>query len=953
MDTKSVYDVHLYVGQDIMGDSADIDKRVETLVSRQMLCDMTSKIEYNIWQLNQGRDHSIYVPNDEDAFYDGLKYRNLNYIITGVRGSGKTTFLNYLIQSLTRQVDPFDESLPKKRNRYSAQFYIGEPRKNVNCKLLSRFDPSCPCYTRGGFLIAVVAAIQSKLEEVSKSVYHMGDSSDLLLMECNQELKKLDKVISRATHQKEAWLELSEYQVAHLRSEADGLEKIIRDGFHKVLEILCRICHVDAFIVSIDDADTNFGQCAVVLEDLRMYMTSSRLVILMAGDRDLYLERIRELHFSEYNLEYHQVDTKGAKYRMDFVMNHASQYLIKLFPLENQYELRDLNYLSEKLDPIRCVVHAKGDAHSGGKKLSSDLFDLIENVFSVAINTHELCIDNFARLFLKMPLRSIVQVLNSWTLDKVWSKLVKMGYIDILGKAQKPKRELRGEDELELRGIRNLIKDAVFTVLKNEIRFDDYSFRNINLESPRDFYLLMQAMCRNMNDVEHGYFLTGSACSNYSDQYVALLLALSAHNYLKGLEGFLSYFLYGPANVSLYAKALKQVHQKYKGNVDENAIRKFNDDFSQYLHVSSWESPSRWARHANMIWCFDEGREGMHLGILRLRHTVLVQKLNRAVFTFSREMLSSRKDCAEKMKKALALRVCMSRSEARDNSYFISLFGFLAFILKCESCCKRVIQRKSWLKDPDGRIPACAKALEPMFRESVVIKSCRNPEWLISHEDEVNHNTADVCYQLAEEKEGDETPIYNSGVKGASGENVLIEQQFEMTYEAVIKDVVERIATWHVKRDLESSSKQPPQNDMSPLQMGRVWTRFYYNLKHDMYSVKKVSMYSEASPSDMESLGMLLHKVAESFSRAFSQKENTLSGYFKNLIFSFPLSVDFVNACKEYAKELNTDKLAGSKTPEVEKSSVSSGDAFCPCRRAASYYITYSPNPATDPHTEE
>lgn len=951
MDINNAYTVDLYVGQDTMGEAAGMNNRVKTLVSRQMLCDMTAKIEYNIWRLNSDEVVSVGAGDLENVFYDGLKYRNLNYMITGVRGSGKSTFLHYLIQSLTRQIDPFEENFARKRNRYSAQFYIGEPRKNIRCQLLSRFDPSFPHYTRGMFLISVVAAIQSKLEEVSRKANRAGDYSDVLIMECNQTLKKLDKAISRLTHKSDSWSELSEYEVAHLRSENSGLEKIIREGFRKSLELLCSLCKIDAFIVSIDDADTNFGQCAYVLEDLRLYMTSTRLVVLMAGDMDLYLERIREYHFSEFNLQYHQLDKKGEKYRMDFVLTHASQYLIKLFPLENQNGLKDLNFLSEKLDPIHCVLHSRMRMNNGREReLSCKLSDFVVNVFSVAINTHDICVDNFARLFLRMPLRSIIQVINSWTLDNVWSKLVELGYMDDFGHAREPKIKSWVDHELELRRIRNLIKDAVFAVLKNEVRFYDYNFKNLYLENIHDFYLLMQAMCHNMNDVEHGYCLTGSACRNYSDLQISLLLALSAHSYLRDLDGFLSYFLYGPASISLYAKAVKQLHHLSKTEVDTDSLRKFNDDFAQYLHGSSLASPSRWARHANMIWCFDERREGMHLGILRLRYTILVRKLHQSIFTFSERDVSSLSVNNEKMLQAFAMRVSMSRSDARDNSYFISLFAFLAFILKCVKCCKRVVNRAPQTCKNEYLVDVCTQSLMPIFEESMTIKSCRNPEWLISQEDEVCYNTGKVDFSLENDNGSDPN---NSMISRL----VELPETFNSAYKEAQTSVVKQIAQWYIS-SRQTLASADIKNDLSPQQMGRLWSKFYYGLKQDINCIPKVSMMKSVSVTDMRILGDMLETVAEGFWNLFSkagakESEKRLSLKFRYMISTFPLSKPFIDACITFAKELKNALPNNGDLAEVSGSnhSISAvNDSFCSVTWTAPGGFVF--NPIAQPTSE-
>lgn len=41
-------------------------------------------------------------------------------------------------------------------------------------------------------------------------------------------------------------------------------------NFYKVVDLLCDICKVKAFIIAIDDADTRSAQSFRVLEDLRL-----------------------------------------------------------------------------------------------------------------------------------------------------------------------------------------------------------------------------------------------------------------------------------------------------------------------------------------------------------------------------------------------------------------------------------------------------------------------------------------------------------------------------------------------------------------------------------------------------------------------------------------------------------------------------------------------------------
>lgn len=924
------YRVDLYVGKDTLGDAKPLGNRVNTLVSRQLLCDMTANIEYNVWLLNQNDPHI----DESSRNYDGLLYRNLNYLITGVRGSGKSTFLHYLIQCLIGNIDPFDAAAAPKgqQKRYTPQYYLGEARKPVHCRLLHRFDPTMPRFGKSSFLISVVAAIQSVLEQESSNTKYCSESQELLLLESNSVLKALDKGIARLSCNRDALSELSEFEVAHLRTENAELEEQIRGNFRRIMELLCRICHVSAFIVSIDDADTHFGQCAYVLENLRLYMTCPHLVVLMAGDRDLYLERIRELHFCEYNLDYHRIDKQGEKYRLDYVMNHANQYMIKLFPLENQYELRDLHYMTTKEDPIICKLQAKLNLSSASGYAECEIYTFVRAVFRTAMNSSDPCVENFVQLFLRMPLRSVLQVINSWTLDDVWQVLIDKGVLTETG-AWIP-TSFSAEPDSDLQNLRQVVKDAVFVVLQNEIRFADYNFTKIDLEHPRDFYLLMQVLCRKLNDAERGYFLTGASGNKVSDQYVALLLALSSHHHLRDFDSVLSYFMYGPASVSLYAKALKQYHKRLREQQSPYSLQKFEGDFSRYMHVGGWGSPLRWARHTNMIWASDKGKEAMHLGILRLRYSELMNILNRTIFRFSLPasekgdgtppvMDWSQPNVKSQLLKSIALYVSMSYSEDRDNSYFISVFNYMAFVLKCYQYCKQESLRSDSQKINDQ---SAMEGLIAMLRDNLLVKSCLTPEWLIPKEEEKNENNQQPVYSLYNNQQNEDVCHISWPANEQIGLRVI--------HRNLLQELAEAIWNWYkyAKQVMERGT-----DDLSPQKMASYWAAAYYHLKQANYSVGQIEIVSSsefhvANRENIGKLGRLIARVTDEFVLMFrmdkekleakakdnivalpaaglSEQSNTKESGLKSenvrmLLGKFPLSEPFIIALKEYAKAL-------------------------------------------------
>lgn len=915
---QNTYYVDLHVGTD----SADcIDKQediVSTLVSRQMLCDMTANIEYNTWALNcmpSARER-------KEGIHDSIRYRNQNYLISGVRGSGKTTFLHFLIRCLTREINPFTQE--EKYLRYSAAHYIGCSRKSVNCQLLYRYDPSAPGASTSSFLISVVAAIQSLLEKYRQKTRAEYEDYSIAEMDCRRILKSLDKGISRLSRTATPLKDLSVHEAINLRVEDAVLEEQIRSNFHYALESLCRLLGIDAFIVAIDDADTRFSHCANVIEDLRLYMTHPRLIVLLAGDRDLYLERIREFHFKEYDKEYHEADAKGKNYRMDFVMNHASQYLIKLFPLENQYELRDVAYLSRKMHPIHCRLKTVLRIDDSEKPVQKELTTFVREVLKAVVNSTTPELEHYINLFLSMPLRTLLQVVNAWVLDDVWKNLEILEKIEneIREMLLKPDCELTEDDDKAVEALvrkretykkhlRNIVKNTLFAAWESEIRVSDYHFDKIELDDPRGFFPLMLQLCIHMNDADHGFFLSGDAGSSLSDRRVLMLLALASGNHLNHFEAVLSYLLFGPATVALFAKAIEQDHWE-KTDRRPGAKEELSDLFFRYFQVSNCISPTRWARHANMLWGFDPGREGLHTGVLRLRYTKMVDALNDTIFAIESRTDSPRHDETGRLKTVLAFLGSMGHSEARDNSYFISIFGLLGFILKCLRCCR---QCKVELAESVGSSEVdestlktrTTKALCDLLYSTTPIKSCRDPEWLIAgqrHEG-FNETTLDISHDY------------------------FFADKDKKEYSAGLKSIAEEIYEWY--HEGARAENRVPHDDISPQKMGDLWANLYYRLKGICYSRTGARMKKEVTVQGLEALEKQIVNMVEIYEDIFFEnseapeedpreakrlRKKKRSQYYREEIGRFPLTESFCVGCRDFAEKL---KQTASEMKEEEE----------------------------------
>lgn len=865
------YQVNLRIGRDI----PDI-KDVNSIISRQLLCEMVARIEDDIYRW-KGRDISVKCGVCGRVEVGMPQVVNHNYLITGVRGSGKTTFLNYVIASMTRDLEPFVPTNymedGKTLNRYTAKHYIESERKDVKCQLLCRFDPSSRGVREGYFLLSVVASIQSKLAAEFSSHHNNDVAFQHNWNLCKAYLSCLDVGIARLSNGRPALSNMTEEQVKQLRTENAELEEQIRSNFANVVELLCRICCVDAFIISIDDADTRSAQCGDVLEDLRLYISHPRLIVLLAGDRDLYMERIREIHFKEYDNDYHKADEKGKESRMNYVMSHANQYFIKLFPVENQYELKDLSFLASKRDPIVCSLIANGGDSVTGYR--GTLASAVQDIFREIISQNDRETGEYVSLFMKLPMRSIIQVLKGWSLMEVWKKLK-----EVQNQTTETNLTLGGEQVRisQRTQLRNAVKYSLSRVLLSEIRYGDYTFEKLDIDDPRTYFSLLLRHCQNMNDTEHGYFLSGDIGDRPEERYVSLLLAIASGNMFQGFGGFLSYLLYGPASVSLFAKASEQIASQKKDDAEY-----LRSEFNQYIHVRSWDSPTRWARSANMIWCYDPGMEGVHNGILRLRHTEMVELLNRRVM---QDRFQDHK--SETSFRALAMLASMSLSVDRDNSYFVSLFHFLAFMLRCVQVCSDA-QEKARAKHQD-EVTVIKEAVIELLENLYPIKSSRNPSWLLKEGQYQTYNKerirlTDKRNNAATEEEADEMELL-SCLKGNPD----------------VSDMAKSITeTWY----LEHVCKVKGVNDVSVHAIGDLWADMYYGIKRICHNVN-----SPIQGHQNVEKALAEHRIhIDTFSKAIrfffynvcgSKKKvrTTLMEQYLMCIKTFPLTSHFVNACR-------------------------------------------------------
>lgn len=893
--TTSQYIVNLPVGMGCSDFDWSHKPDLDTLVHRQLLCDMTARIERSV---SLARDMLLKRDRHSSA-HQAYPAFNMNYLVTGVRGSGKSVFMDLLVKCLTRELDPFDRS-EKPLRRFRPERYIDSPRQDVRCRFLCHYDPTSSCNQSGFFFLYLLACLQTTLEDIIAEGRAWGERQDGDVRDCKAYLKRLNKGAVRLSMGKQAFGQLTEYQSYHMRADDPELDQNIRDNFAGALDALCKLCSVDAFIVSVDDADTRTEQCFRVLEELRLYISNPRLIVLVAGDMSLYTERVREQYFREYHHDFHQADEEGKVERMNSIVSHAGQYMIKLFPLMHQYELVNILTMTGKSDPISIRLRGKTSKGAELPCKDEDLVSVVRKVLGAVICSGGADVEPYVKQFCCLPLRSIIHILNFWTVHSLWDS-----WNYITGKTQNQtsadanKNDNHTEPNWEYRHLVRTVQLSLIRALTDEIRHADCKFTTVNVEERRMLFALMLRHCQNMNDLEHGYFLSGDIGRSTADKFTTLLLAVASRGVTDTLDGFLFYLLFGPATVALFAKAVEQSCRELE-NRNMITMGELREKFDRYLHVGSWSSPTRWARHANMIWCLDGNFEGLHSGVLRLRAPEMVRMVQDVMFCRGNDQEkrvkfegqysipdgTKQKDKKkQKVYQSISLMVSMSKSSDRDNSYFISVFSLVAFIMKCIQRCDYESQLC------DKQQASYERAMGEMIKDYSPIKVCRNPEWLIRKDD---------------------TKMFNSYNINTS--------EFVDKEEVIIQGLAREIATWYlenIKVDTPASAddahneKSLLRNDLTPRRMGKIWSDWYYGMKQTCYEVKSCPLENEdAKRSDSVYRFLLAESdcwekfsdVVQNFYKQFCKKPSrdtsSRHGHYAAVLMKFPLMQPFVDATK-------------------------------------------------------
>lgn len=339
-------------------------------------------------KIKEKKDQS---PRDDDFDDDGTEIlfdrRHDTITIHGGRGSGKTTFIRNAL----------------KHFRTSGEF----------CNLhgiasLGVVDPTLIENKENVFVVVlnkIKAAVERHRESKGEGREpHSYTACRKKLTALAEGLCLLDGIGPDRAHG-DSWDDPQYVLETGLKKAEHGTN--LEKRFHELVDAALDYMGKQAFVLAIDDIDTDFARGWPALEVLRRYLTSPRFVVILSGDMDLYAMLVRGRlwdNFAEKQQRYDDRELPAIRKMMDHLQ---SQYLLKLLRPQNRIMLQSLEYIDLNKD---VMVRTK----QGDRNLSRFLPELVRAGLGYRWGERKVV----QSLLLRQPMRTLLAVLTAFDRDQ-------------------------------------------------------------------------------------------------------------------------------------------------------------------------------------------------------------------------------------------------------------------------------------------------------------------------------------------------------------------------------------------------------------------------------------------------------------------------------------------------------------------------------------------------------
>lgn len=314
------------------------------------------------------------------------------FFIDGPRGSGKSTLMRSVRDALVK-------GTALQPGGYSGGLY---PLADVDPTELGKGE---------NFFLFLLGRIYKLLEENFNKRDSNDDEVEKIRLAMD-DLRKMSSGMQLLMDSDEA-LKRTENPDAFLENCVDRCadSMLLRKRLCALLGKLSQIVRKEIFLVTIDDADLNFSKCEDVLEYIRKYMQSPRLIFLFAGDMQLYSHVVRGMQIKSFNEQQLRYDISHRKHRATMLDCMESQYLLKLFPADNRIKMPILGELLNRGKSRLAITFDDLESRLNQKNRVSFYYFIRKYIFPVyGYRTPKIA----EALLHTLSLRSILFLMQDW-----------------------------------------------------------------------------------------------------------------------------------------------------------------------------------------------------------------------------------------------------------------------------------------------------------------------------------------------------------------------------------------------------------------------------------------------------------------------------------------------------------------------------------------------------------
>lgn len=326
----------------------------------------------------------------KDRNYDERNRFNDTITIFGSRGSGKTSFLMSVLKNY---------------------------EKNDDVEVIELIDPTL-IEEKGHIFLTLISLIQDKVENVIGKKECNPCCRDYQQRKCwENKLKKLASGLPSIDIDSGSpysnWDDPEHVMKKGLN--AVKAAKKLEENFDEIVKVALEILGKQAFLIAFDDIDVNFNNGWKVLETLRKYLTSPRIITLLSGDIKLFSKSIRKQQWDiigDKLLTYEGEKLKRIEKFDEIVTEIEGQYMQKI--MKAPYRIHLLT-IGEKIndDEIQIKINGKD-------KLGKDREDNVKIYEYYTDRLNALGLQNKYEVhavityLLGLPLRTQIQLLKQF-----------------------------------------------------------------------------------------------------------------------------------------------------------------------------------------------------------------------------------------------------------------------------------------------------------------------------------------------------------------------------------------------------------------------------------------------------------------------------------------------------------------------------------------------------------